>query len=341
MKYIFVVFLLIFLSVSCNPIEKLNVSSDFTTSGSVLVINEGNYNWQNGSISIIYPDSQSTVNEAYSLVNKTNLGDVPQSALIHNDNIYILVNNSGKIVKLDKNSLKLLDEIEGFVSPRYIVEKNNIAYVSDLYSSTISILDLDNFSVIEQISTPKSTEQMLILGNKLFIANWAAGNKLLILDTESNLFTDTILLVEEPQSMVLDKNDDLWVLCSGGFTSIDYPALFCISTQNNEIKYQFNFSSKTFSPTNLCINPTKDTLYYINESVFRMAITDECLPSDVFIEKESQIFYGLAISPDNKIWLSDANDFVENSNVAVYFTDTKLFASYMLGVNASHFYFLP
>jgi hypothetical protein len=336
LSYILIITMFLF---ACNKKEDPISPSGFSTKGAVLIVNEGNYNWQNGSVSLIYPDSNKIVNDAYKLVNAKNIGDVPQSAFVAEMFIYIVVNNSGKIVKLDRSSFKQVDEIDGLVSPRFMQISGNIAYVSDLYASAINVLDVDNMSIVQKISAPKSTEQMLLLGDKLFVSNWSKGNKLLVLDSKTNEITDSISLTLEPESMVLDKNNSVWVLCSGGFNSAEYPALYCINTDNLSIQKELTFSSKSMSPQSLAINSTRDTLYYLNASVYQLPIESEKLNESALINANGRIFYGLGVSPQNEIWVSDASNFVENSEIYVYGVEGDLIKQYQVGVNASHFYF--
>ena len=58
------------------------------------------------------------------------LGDVPNSMIINGYLAYIVVNNSGKIEVINRNSLESVATINGLISPRNMaVVNDNKAYV--------------------------------------------------------------------------------------------------------------------------------------------------------------------------------------------------------------------
>ncbi len=69
----------------------------------------------------------------------------------------------------------------------------------------------------------------------------------------------------EPESMVIDVNGMLWVLCNGGWKRDHFAELIGINTYNNTIEKRFTFPVITDSPTCLQINRQGETLYYLYE----------------------------------------------------------------------------
>jgi len=330
-------FILIYFS-ACAPVPDVQ-RPEIIVNGSILVVNEGNYTWQNSEISVINTDKKIISNNVFAQFNDQKLGDVAQSAYITQNYIYLIVNNSGKIVKLDKKTLSKTSELSGFISPRYMVSDGKVAYVSDLYAGKISVLNLDNFTLERTIEAPKSSEALLLLNNELYISYWSGGNAVYVYNLDLEIYTDTIELAAEPESLVLDKDNHIWVLCSGGFMHTEFPALFKISAQSKQIIKKMSFLSKDFTTKALRINSSRDTLYYLHGSVFRMGIYDEIIPSEPFIKAENgRLFYGMDIDADNSVWLSDAGNFVEASEILHYSPEGIKLDSYLAGVNAVHFY---
>jgi YVTN family beta-propeller protein len=130
--------------------------------------------------------------------------------------------------------------------------------------------------------------------NKVFVSSWASGNEILVIDPITDKLTDSIKVGLEPESMVADKNQRLWVLCSGGYSGEFYAELVQINSETNEIITVFQFPTKTSSPTSLCINSTGDTLFYIDQGLKRMSISDTNLPSGYFVPPSGRMFYKLA-----------------------------------------------
>src|SRR5690606_34656356 len=77
-----------------------------TQSPKLLVANEGAYGNGNASLSYIDLEKAEVNNYVYQNANGRPLGDVLQSLNIYRDKIYLIVNNSNKIVVLSKKDFK-------------------------------------------------------------------------------------------------------------------------------------------------------------------------------------------------------------------------------------------
>ena len=61
-------------------------------------------------------------------------------------------------------------------------------------------------------------------------------------DIATDKLVDEMSVTAEPHSIVLDKNNNIWVLCSGGYMPPCEPALFCINPSKRQILKCFNFA---------------------------------------------------------------------------------------------------
>ena len=277
----------------------------------VFVLNEGNFMSGNGSLSFFSYDSSKIYNNIFEGVNHRPLGDIPYSITVTGEKAYIVVNNSGKIEQIDINSVKSLASVSGLVSPRQMaVIDENKAYVSSLYSDFLTIVDLKKNTVSGRINLRRTSEAIAVYGNKAYIASWVSGNEIIIVDTGTDKVVDSLVVGQEPESMVIDKNSDLWVLCSGGYTGEYFPELISINTGTGAIKHRFVFPDKQDSPASLSLNSSGDTLYYINKSVWRMSIDSEVLPGIPFLEQSGRNFYRLGIDhATGDIFVTNAIDY--------------------------------
>ena len=100
------------------------------------------------------------------------------------------------------------------------------------------------------------------------------------------------------------------------------------------------FPSKSTSPKALCVNPTGDSLFFLNTSVYAMSINDSILPTQAFIEAGIRNFYAIGISPDNRIFLSDALDYQQNGDIYIYSPSANLLHQSKAGIIPSFFYFV-
>jgi len=75
----------------------LSVEEIFRDRG-VVILNEGNFNYGNASLSFYNISSGKTENDVYYRQNGVPLGDVAHSANFHDGLLYTVINNSGKVV---------------------------------------------------------------------------------------------------------------------------------------------------------------------------------------------------------------------------------------------------
>jgi DNA-binding beta-propeller fold protein YncE len=288
-------------------------SSVVTLSGreGVFIVNEGNFNAGNGSLSFFAFDSLKTCNDLFSLVNNRPLGDVPYSLAISDDKVYIIVNNSGKIEVADVNTLKSLATITGLNSPRNILFiSSSKAYVTSLWSTELSVVNLISNSLTGSIRLRRSSEAILRLGDKAYISCWVSGSEIMVVNTITDQVIDSIAVGHEPESMVLDKNTILWVLCSGGYSGEYFPELISINTSTDAIEKRLPFPSKSQYPSTLRINSTGDTLYYIDNGIWMMPIFYASLTYATNVLDYQQRGYLLRFAKDGTVIDSARTDII-------------------------------
>lgn len=321
-----------------KPKVDTEVPSSQPTAHKVWVCNEGNYGAANASLSYFNSTDNTVIEDYYKLQNNATIGDVLQSMFFFNGKYYLVVNNSNKILVCDSN-MKKLNQINGFTSPRYFIPVNNAkAYVSDLYANKIFVLNLNTNSIQASIPCVGWTEQMQFYNGNLFVTN-IKSNYVYVINTSTDVKTDSIAVGPNAASLLLDKDNFLWVLSSGDKSSSKLPQLLKIQTQSNQLVMQLTFAANE-EPSHLCINKTKDTLFYLNKGVYKMPIQNSTLPSSALIEQGQRNYYGLAVSPyDNTIYLSDGLDYIQKSNCYVYSFNGQPLNLFKAGINANGFYF--
>jgi hypothetical protein len=286
----------------------------------IFILNEGNFGWGNGSLSYYSYDSSKIYNNFFESVNKRPLGDVPYSMLINGDNIYIVVNNSEKIEVIDRRNLKSVATITGLISPRNIVLSGlNKAYVTSMYSDSVRILDLKKNTISGYINIHQTSESVVVTGQRAFIANWLGGNKIFVVNTETDVLIDSVEVGKEPESMAVDKNGMIWVLSNGGWKRDTYAELTGINPQSLAKFRKYVFPTLQNSPLNLQADGDGDTLYYIDSGIRRMSISSPELPADPMIDEDEHLFYKVAINPLNgDIVATDAVDYQQNGFLLIF-----------------------
>jgi len=188
MRRLFLMITLIaILGISCN--KENSTPQKLKLSEGVFILNQGNFNVGNSSLSYFEPGTATNYNNVFSAVNNIPLGDVAQSITFDDEIAYIVVNNSGTIQAIDRWSAEVQGKITELGSPRFMLKLSDTkAYVSDLYKSSITIINPSTFEITGEIKVGRSTEEMIKFGPEVFVANWSGyqqsliNNKVLIVD---------------------------------------------------------------------------------------------------------------------------------------------------------------
>jgi hypothetical protein len=338
-KYSFFVGVLLLLLTSCVK-DKPNEEEENTVGTSdkgVYIINEGNFQFGNASVSYYDVDSKTLKEDVFKTANNKALGDVAQSITLLNNKAYIVVNNSNKIEVVNAQTFVSVATISGLTSPRYFLAVNNAkAYVSDYKANAISIVDLNTNTKMGSIPCTGFTEEMVMAFGKVFVTN-AFRDKVYVVNSSTDVITDSIAVGYGASSIKQDKNGKLWVLCGGDQNNVIDATLYRINPSNNSVEMYYTFPVAEY-PSKLKMNGTNDTMYYLNSGVYQMPIAASALPSSVFIMQGSKSFYALGVDPaSGVVYVADAIDYVQKSSVYRYTSKGVLLNTFKAGIISGDF----
>lgn len=320
-----------------KPVKGSDGSVVIQGGSKVYVVNEGGFGYGNASVSLYDPATGNVVEDIYRAKNGADLGDVAQSLSKVAGRFYLVVNNSGKIVVCDENFSKTA-QISGLASPRYLQAVTyQKAYVSDYNAGSIAVVDLNSNQKIKSIRCPGWTERMAMIYNKVFVAN-LRRSFVYVVNTLNDEIMDSVGVGPQAAGLVLDRHDKLWVLSAGDKTAQVAPRLCRIDPVTLSVELSLTFGSDA-SPRNLCLNATRDTLYFLNDGIFRMPVTDQGLPQHALVDGMGRNYYGLGISPSGIIYAADALDYSQRSVIYCFSPSGNPTTHFTAGVNASGFYF--
>ncbi|MCD6065430.1 MAG: hypothetical protein K0S33_256 [Bacteroidetes bacterium] len=312
-----------------------NVFNGTITSGQrVFISNEGGFGYDQGSISLYDAESGNALSDIYKPNNNNeDLGDVCQSVFIGENALYAVVNNSHQVVVMDKQSFQKTAVITGFNSPRYFLPvSNNKAYVSDLYANSISIVDLSTNTRTGSIPCSGWTEEMVSSYGQVFVTNIRTAY-VYVINASSNLITDSIAIGYGSSCIIKDRNEKLWVSCSGDSTKNSLPRIVRIDPVSHSVEQSFVFPQYSSSPSSMKINGTGDKLYYLNSDIYTLDITATVLSASPFIVKGNKLFYALGIRPNNgDIYISDAVDYTQSGKIMIYDKQGSFKSSFSAGI---------
>lgn len=329
------------LLVSCvkdKPQEPVRSGTTINPESKVLVVNEGGFGYNNADISIYDAASGSISDNYYRLRNNNDvMGDVCQSVCKFNNLYYLVMNNSHKITVVNAEGFAKSATINGFNSPRYLLPVTySKAYVSDLYASSLQIVDLNSNSITGSIPCMSGTEEMAMLYNRAFVT-CSNSDYCYVINTTNDVITDSIPVGKNATSLVIDRYSKLWVLSGGNSSEAGKLSRINPLTLQMELSLGFGLSD---SPNRLRINKTRDTLYYLNKGICRFLISGSQLPSSPLVNQGTKIYYGLGVNPkDYTVYASDAIDYVQKSKIEVYRPDGSFKTSFTAGIISNGFVF--
>jgi len=323
-----------------------------TYESGVFVVNEGNFTKGNGAVSFINTTAKIAEPDIFKAVNGRPLGDNVQSMYIQNEKAYVVVNNSNKIEVADANTFTSLATIENLKLPRYLTVANNKGYVTETISYTVangqvSVIDLNTNTVTKVIPVGSQPEQLVTFNDKVYVTN-SGANTVSVINTATDAVEATINVGDAPNSITVDVNGKIWVLCGGNTIYTSYPAfdetastvgsLVRINPNNNTVEATFPFATKGLSPADLTINKGKNKLLYSYAGkVYQFNIAAATLPTTPLINRS---FYGLAVEPNTDIiYGADAGSFTANGKAIRYNTNGSAIDSFTTAVGPNGFVF--
>lgn len=317
----------------------------------VFIVNEGNFNRGNGSISFYNRNTKTADQDIFKQVNNRPTGDVIQSLAVHNEKAYIVANNSGKMEVADANTFQSLGTVEGLMMPRYFAALQNKGYVTEWVgfsgNGRVAVVDLKTNTVTKTIPVGGFPEQLLVHNNKLYVAN-SADNTVSVINTNTDVLETTVTVGDGPNSLAVDANNKIWVLCGGDkvwlpdYSGIDENAstvgsLVRLNPATLAAETTLAFGSKKEAPAKLTANSSKNKLYYTYQGkVFQVDITAAALPVTALINRG---FYGFGVDPATNILYGSPSSFTANSKVIRYNPSGAAIDSFQAGIGANGFVF--
>ena len=335
--------ILIFLTASCMEWD-YGFEEDFSApDAGLFVINEGNFQYGNASLSFYDPAQMKVENEVFFRANAMKLGDVAQSMIIRDDVGWVIVNNSHVVFAINTTTFKEVGRITNLTSPRYMhFVSDTKAYITQLWDNRIFIVNPKTYQITGYITCPNmtmesgSTEQMVQKGKYVYVNCWSYQNRIIKIDTETDKVVDELVVGIQPTSLVMDCNNKLWTVTDGGYEGSPYgheaPSLYRIDAETFTIEKQFRFKFGDW-PSEVQLNGTKDKLYWLNDDVWMLDLTKENAQPEIFLPYDGTLYYGLTICPHTgDVYIADAIDYVQQGMVYRYSKDKKLLDSFYVGI---------
>lgn len=340
----------------CSKEDDPDVNPPSATVESLVVVNAGNFNYSNSSITLWNQETGAS-QEVFTSVNGYKLGDVAQSATVCGDLLWIVVNNSNVVFAVDKTTFKEKGRIDsGLSSPRYIhFVSEDKAYVSQMNTNKMAIVNPKTYTVTGyiDIDVPESsvgmgsTEEMVQIGDYVYVNLWSYGNSIVKIDTRTDKEVGSTVVGVQPYSIVKDCDNILWALCDGGGWSenpagYEAPTLVHINPEEMRVIGWIELPMG-LSVSKLCTNESRTHLYFISNEydengvnkggVCMLDVKGNLPVIKTVVPAEGRQFYSMTVSPaTEEIFVGDALDYQQPGVIYRYSSDGKMLDSFNAGI---------
>jgi hypothetical protein len=327
------VLLPVFISCVSDPNNPNNEKITKVKNG-VYVMCEGLWHYDNSSLTRIDLDNGSVIDCFFKLANNSEkLGDLANQLIVKGDTSYIVLTTAGIIRAFNTSTGKKLDSISlgTDIMPRKMVFINDsIAYVTNLYDYSVSVLDLKHFKIInKKISVGPAPEGIDFYDHYVFAVNSGYGDymqnvakasTISVIDIFSGTEINNLPTGPNPIEVKVNKfNKKLYVAYynlpskvpaeTGGIIEYD------LQTLQQTRKWTLNASQ-------LCIDNYGQKLYFVSDyGISYLDLNNTSAQPVNFIKKTNSLekWYSITLSPDNsEIWIGNANNYQMHSEILVY-----------------------
>lgn len=329
--------------VSCGDDDNADITK---YKDGVVVVNQGAFGTGTGTLTFKERGSDVVNQGIYAAANENAaLGNIAQSMIEHDGMNYIAINNGGKVVVTDDEDFTIIDTISGINQGRYFASNGDKLYLTSWgetgSNGGIYEINTSTNTVAEFIETGNGPEGLVFADDLLYVAKgggFGLDSLLLIIDPSDNSIQKSIVVGDNPQLVVKDKDDNVFVICSG-FSDWMNPANNTngklVKISNQEIEWSIDIPNGS---NNLTIDTDNDFLYFVlNGEVVKQNLNNSMLQATVV---RSLSAYALGFDQEDKLlYMSDAKDFSSQGQVYIYSTTEEVVDSFTAGVVPGYFHF--
>ena len=291
------------------------------------------------------------------------LGDVGNDIQIYGDKLYAVVNCSHFVEVMNVRTAKHIGVVS-IPNCRYIVFKGPYAYVSS-YAGPVQIdpnarlgyvakVDTASLTVLETCVVGYQPEEMVIVGDKLYVANSGGyrvpnyDNTVSVIDLNTFKEIKKIEVAINLHRLELDHYGNIWVSSRGDYYGTR-SMTFVIDSKTDKVTDKLELlpnSNMTLCGDSLYVYSTEWS-YITNKNTISYAIVNTKTKKVVtrnFItdgtDKQIKIPYGIAVNPDTReIFVTDAKDYITPGTLYCFTPDGKKKWSVITGDIPAHIVF--
>ena len=330
-----------------DPIEKPNY-----------ILNEGHWGANNASIAMFNHPYYGIVQEnAYLEKNGKQMGDVANAMIEEDDNIYVLLNGSKYVARLDimvkEQARYTFPDGEG--EPRCMDVEDDYVYVTQ-YGGQVTKLNIKDMTLAGTFKGGDNLEGIVEKDGKLYVSNsyavdgsnnWVYNKEVFIIDAKTMTLEKSIKVVDNPTKMY-EIDDKIYLISQGNYADIA-GALQVIDTQTGTSKVILNDATKIAEGLNGLIygvRATYDANWQLSNSFFTYNPSTGIINETSFLKDAPDSFstdaiYLLEVDEKTGFIYVGTTDYQNTGTIYTFDKEGKLFQTFDSGgINPSAMIFI-
>jgi YVTN family beta-propeller protein len=325
-----------------NPTEPSG-STPVSTTG-VYVVNEGNYQRGNSSLTVYLPDSSKAFQDVFALANGRNLGDTGNDIVIYGGKAYIVVSGSQRIEVISLATNKSVGTLTfpGKRDPYKLVILNDAkAFVTNLSDSSITEFNPSTLQVVtDRIKVGLNPMGIAGANGKVYICNSGFGydSTITVLNATTGGLIKTVSVGDSPSDIGVSPNNEVIVKCDGRSDYVkpanDTPgSISKINADNDVVFSKVTLPLVTYGhPGRMTISSKGVGYFQAKTGVIKFSYTGSII-SVGGTPFSTIAAYGLAYDDaTDRLYVTDPRDYVQPGDVYILDTNGATVKQFLAGI---------
>ncbi len=331
-----------------TPTNPNNATSSDTTQ--VLVVNEGLFQRNNSTLTLISPKANTAVTDLFELKTGLKLGDTGNDIAVYGNKIYVVVNVSSYVAVLEKSTYRLLRQINLFSGsiarqPRQITFAGPRAFVS-CFDGNVVVIDTNTLNQETVLAAGRNPEGICVSGDYMMVANSGGlsapnfDNRISVFALPTLNFLGNITVDANPTTILAGQPNEAYVYAKADYsaanaswTRISAQSLSVLSREVIPSAISAAGGDTIIQLRSIQQNPT---IAIINTRTG--TVSETVWPVVKNIQSPYRLIYN---NKSQEVWISDSKDYVTTAQVWRFNKFGALINKYNAGLNPGAMTLLP
>lgn len=295
-------------------------------------LNEGSYGHNNAGLAFYAPNKDADfISDIYKTQNNAKLGDLGQSMIEYEDEIYIAVSGSNYLTKLNAAGVELkrvsfVDDNDLSAGIRYIDAENGYIYAS-FYGGAVAKINAKTLEVVDKLTgLGDNLEGVAICSDMLYVSDsykllpdgtYQYNAEVKVIDLRSFELKETLTVGVNPNTLI-EEDDKVFLISWGNYDNIGYSLQMIDPAANNKV-------TELGSATRMCAdddilyltysNYTNPTASFFTYNIKTGKMDEASFLKDIPEKLKTSTVYMLEVNDDNGDFYIGTSEYTTNSTI--------------------------